>query len=123
MIDWNAISQFPVRLLTLLRQSVRTFFVLLIRGYQFFISPYFPTSCRYHPTCSHYAIEAIKTHGAIRGVGLTAWRILRCNPWSAGGEDPVPAKKEKCCGDHHTNLRDARPSATLPSTTSNDLLN
>lgn len=79
--------------LVLLAKVIRTGLVLLVRGYQFFISPYFPTSCRYHPTCSHYAVDAIRTHGALKGVCLTVWRVLRCNPWSAGGEDPVPPKK------------------------------
>ncbi len=51
--------------------------------------------CRYYPTCSCYAIEAIETHGAVRGGLLALWRVLRCNPMSAGGYDPVPPKKEK----------------------------
>jgi putative membrane protein insertion efficiency factor len=51
--------------------------------------------CRYYPTCSCYAIEAIETHGALKGGLLAAWRVLRCNPFSAGGYDPVPPKKEK----------------------------
>lgn len=54
------------------------------------ISPYFPSSCRYTPTCSNYAIDALKKHGAIKGTYLAIWRILRCNPWSDGGDDPVP---------------------------------
>lgn len=62
----------------------------LIRGYQLMISPYFPPSCRYHPTCSSYAIEALQQHGAFRGSWLTLKRILRCHPWSEGGYDPVP---------------------------------
>lgn len=69
---------------------MRSLFIALVRGYQFFISPYFPSSCRYHPTCSNYAIDAIRIHGVFKGIFLAAWRILRCNPWSAGGEDPVP---------------------------------
>ncbi len=91
MNAWNAITYLFHRLVSFLRKTVRTLLVMLIRGYQFFISPYFPTSCRYHPTCSHYALEAIKIHGALRGSALAAWRILRCHPWSAGGEDPVPS--------------------------------
>jgi putative membrane protein insertion efficiency factor len=50
------------------------------------------TRCRFHPSCSVYAAEAIRTHGALRGVGLAAWRVLRCSPLSAGGPDPVPAR-------------------------------
>lgn len=58
------------------------------------ISPYFPTSCRYYPTCSQYAIDSLRIHGFFKGTALAAWRILRCNPWSDGGEDPVPEPKK-----------------------------
>jgi len=71
-------------------------FIALVRGYQFFISPYFPPSCRYYPTCSHYAIDALKAHGVFKGTGLAVWRLLRCNPWSDGGEDPVPGTASDC---------------------------
>lgn len=62
----------------------------LVRFYQLAISPWLPTTCRFVPTCSSYAMEALARHGLIRGVGLTLWRILRCHPWSKGGYDPVP---------------------------------
>lgn len=65
----------------------------LIRLYQWTISPLLGPVCRYHPSCSRYGFEAIKVHGAVKGTALTAWRILRCNPWSAGGVDYVPARK------------------------------
>ena len=64
--------------------------VLLVRVYQRAISPLFPSSCRYVPTCSEYAAQALTRHGIVRGLWLSAGRILRCNPWSDGGEDPVP---------------------------------
>ena len=67
----------------------------LIRFYRKHISPHFPPMCRYYPTCSCYAIEAIETHGALRGTLLALWHVLRCNPLSAGGYDPVPPKREK----------------------------
>lgn len=67
----------------------------LIRFYQRAISPRKPPSCRFIPTCSAYAIEAIERFGVIRGTGLALWRILRCNPWGGSGYDPVPEKKEK----------------------------
>ena len=67
----------------------------LIRFYRRHISPHLPAMCRYYPTCSCYAIEAIETHGALRGGLLALWRLLRCNPLSNGGYDPVPPKKEK----------------------------
>ena len=63
-----------------------------IRFYQRFITPYTPASCRYYPTCSAYAVTALRTHGAVIWTGLTIWRLLRCNPWSSGGIDHVPAK-------------------------------
>ena len=67
----------------------------LIRFYRRHISPHLPAMCRYYPTCSCYAIEAIETYGALRGGLLALWRVLRCNPLSNGGYDPVPPKKEK----------------------------
>ena len=63
----------------------------LIRGYQLAISPLLGPRCRFYPSCSHYAIEAIETHGALRGVWLAIKRISRCHPWHEGGFDPVPA--------------------------------
>lgn len=65
-------------------------FIWLVRGYQLFISPFVPPSCRFHPTCSHYAIEALQKHGAIHGLWLAIRRIARCHPWHPGGHDPVP---------------------------------
>jgi putative membrane protein insertion efficiency factor len=62
----------------------------LIRAYQLFLSPLFPASCRFHPTCSEYARDAFAAHGFVRGLGLSLLRILRCNPWNRGGVDPVP---------------------------------
>ncbi|MBR0155937.1 MAG: membrane protein insertion efficiency factor YidD [Clostridia bacterium] len=67
--------------------------VSLIRGYQRHISAYTKPHCRFIPTCSQYAIEAVETHGAFKGSFLALWRILRCNPFSKGGYDPVPPKK------------------------------
>jgi hypothetical protein len=71
-----------------------------IRFYQRFITPYTPASCRYYPTCSAYAVTALRTRGAIVGTGLTIWRLLRCNPWSDGGIDHVPAKGDPRRGEH-----------------------
>jgi len=61
----------------------------LIRFYQNYVRIWFPPVCRFHPTCSDYAIEALRRHGFFRGTALVVWRILRCNPFSAGGRDPV----------------------------------
>jgi hypothetical protein len=63
----------------------------MIRGYQHTFSKLIPPdTCRFYPTCSHYGYEAIQKYGVLKGGGMAAWRIMRCNPWSKGGEDPVP---------------------------------
>src|SRR5690625_7249737 len=66
----------------------------LVRGYQLVVSPWFGPSCRYYPSCSSYAIGALREHGALRGVVLAGWRLLRGNPWSNGAADQVPAPGE-----------------------------
>ena len=72
--------------------------LLLVRGYQKVISPVFHAvfgpyaGCRFYPSCSHYALEALQVHGALRGTLLGIWRILRCTPLSKGGADPVPSR-------------------------------
>ena len=63
--------------------------VLPVRVYQRLISPALPKRCKYHPTCSAYAVQAVKRYGILRGLVLAGWRLLRCNPWSHGGLDPV----------------------------------
>lgn len=73
--------------------AVRAVLIAPILLYQRVISPGLPRTCKYEPTCSHYAVEAIRTEGAVRGVILAAWRLLRCNPWSHGGYDPVSAQR------------------------------
>ncbi len=62
----------------------------MIRAYQIALSPYVGTQCRFHPTCSRYAFQAIDRHGALKGSWLAARRLSRCHPWSLGGHDPVP---------------------------------
>ena len=64
-----------------------------IRGYQRVLSPALPRRCKYHPTCSAYAVQAIESYGILRGAVLAVWRLLRCNPFSHGGYDPVSAQK------------------------------
>jgi uncharacterized protein len=70
-------------------------FKALIRGYQVTLSPFFGAQCRFYPTCSCYAIEAIEKHGAIKGTFLAVYRVFRCNPFTKGGIDPVPEKQSK----------------------------
>lgn len=62
----------------------------LVRGYRYFLAPLLPPACRFHPSCSAYAEEALRTHGALRGGWLATARICRCGPWHTGGVDPVP---------------------------------
>ncbi len=72
--------------------SVGSIFIFPIKVYQKVISPLFPGSCRFHPTCSHYAVEAIEKHGIFKGTLLSVRRIAKCHPWGASGYDPVPEK-------------------------------
>ncbi|MCH5353225.1 MAG: membrane protein insertion efficiency factor YidD [Acutalibacter sp.] len=74
---------------------MKSILLALIKFYRAAISPHTAASCKYIPTCSQYGLEAIERFGAFKGGLLTLWRILRCNPWSRGGYDPVPEKKEK----------------------------
>ncbi|HAR20572.1 MAG TPA: membrane protein insertion efficiency factor YidD [Cytophagales bacterium] len=64
--------------------------VLVVKFYQYSISPFLPNSCRYNPTCSAYAVDALQKHGALKGLWLAAKRIARCHPWGGHGYDPVP---------------------------------
>ena len=63
--------------------------------YRKYISPLSPPCCRFTPTCSQYCIDAVNEWGVVRGLGLALWRVLRCNPWSAGGYDPVPKNPKR----------------------------
>lgn len=73
-----------------MRNLVTRLLLLPVYFYKACISPLFPPSCRFTPTCSEYAIEALKKHGPIKGMWLTFRRVLRCNPWGGSGYDPVP---------------------------------
>jgi len=82
-----SLKQLPFNFRTFLRWP----FLLLIRFYQATISKGLPSNtCRFYPSCSHYAYQAIYKHGALRGLVMATWRLLRCNPWNDGGFDPVP---------------------------------
>ncbi|MBQ3594963.1 MAG: membrane protein insertion efficiency factor YidD [Bacteroidales bacterium] len=77
-------------MIKIIAQLPAKFLILLIRIYQYTLSPFIGRNCRYTPTCSNYGIEAIKKYGAIKGGWLTIKRILSCNPWGGSGYDPVP---------------------------------
>ncbi|MEW5762480.1 MAG: membrane protein insertion efficiency factor YidD [Bacillota bacterium] len=68
---------------------MREVIVACVRFYQACVSPFFPRRCRFYPTCSEYAIQAVEKYGVVRGLFLAAYRVLRCNPFSPGGYDPV----------------------------------
>ena len=69
---------------------IRWILVALVRGYQIVLAPLLPAACRYYPSCSAYAVEALEKHGALRGSWLAMKRVGRCHPFRAGGYDPVP---------------------------------
>ena len=73
--------------------ALRRIAVAPIVAYQRLISPVLPQRCKYEPTCSNYAAQAIREYGILRGLVLAGWRLLRCNPWSHGGFDPVEAQR------------------------------
>ena len=72
-----------------------------IRFYQAALAPLMPFGCKFYPSCSHYAAEAIATHGVLKGTGLALMRVLRCHPWGGAGYDPVPDRVAWSCRHHH----------------------
>jgi hypothetical protein len=76
---WGWLARLPQRLL-----------ILLVQAYRLLLKPWLGNACRFEPTCSAYALEALQRHGAARGALLGGWRLMRCHPWCAGGLDPVP---------------------------------
>ncbi|MBE3032877.1 MAG: membrane protein insertion efficiency factor YidD [Actinobacteria bacterium] len=82
--------------------------IAFLRVYQCTISPLLGPRCRYYPSCSNYAVEALREHGAVRGLGLATWRLLRCNPFSNGGYDPVPPRHKGCEHEHRETNVSAR---------------
>lgn len=74
---------------------MQAFLILVLRGYRYWISPLIGRHCRFYPTCSEYAVDAVATHGAGRGLLLALRRLGRCHPWHAGGIDPVPHAHHK----------------------------
>ena len=76
-----------------MNRAARRIAIAPIRAYQRVLSPALPARCKYHPSCSAYAVQAIESYGILRGCVLAAWRLLRCNPFSDGGYDPVSAQR------------------------------
>ncbi|HIP53178.1 MAG TPA: membrane protein insertion efficiency factor YidD [Chromatiales bacterium] len=74
---------------------MRRLLILLIRTYQIAVSPFFGNHCRFHPSCSHYAVTAIEIHGVLKGSWLAMRRLSHCHPWHEGGFDPVPEPSDK----------------------------
>jgi len=64
--------------------------IAALRAYKYLVSPWLGTRCRFYPSCSDYAVEALRKHGLLKGLRLAVWRVLRCHPWNDGGHDPVP---------------------------------
>ena len=89
---------------------IQTLFINIIKGYRIFLSPWLGSSCRFEPTCSVYALQALQAHGAAAGVYLTVSRITRCHPWCEGGRDPIPAEKPKLFTRLITTSSDKKPS-------------
>jgi putative membrane protein insertion efficiency factor len=77
-----------------LMQNEKKITLQALRGYKWAVSPMLPTACRYVPTCSEYAIEAVERYGALRGSWMALWRVLRCHPLAGSGHDPVPVNEQ-----------------------------
>jgi putative membrane protein insertion efficiency factor len=75
--------------------QMRAIILFILKGYKYLVSPLLGQRCRFWPSCSEYAIEAVESHGAARGSWLAARRVLKCHPWHEGGVDPVPDSKSK----------------------------
>jgi uncharacterized protein len=104
----------PSSMLKTLRELPRSVLIGLIRGYRLLLSPWLGSQCRFEPTCSAYALQALQAHGAATGSYLAARRVLRCHPWCDGGHDPVPATRPRFFGRPAPTPR-AKPKAETSS--------
>jgi putative membrane protein insertion efficiency factor len=93
-----------------MRTALSSLLALPVRFYRYFISPMLPPSCRYTPTCSQYALDALRLHGPFRGTWLTLRRLGRCHPWGGHGHDPVPAPHDAGGCPHHHAPNGSHPS-------------
>jgi uncharacterized protein len=92
-----------------MKNIARTSVLYLLRGYKWAVSPMFPPACRYVPTCSEYAMEAVDRYGVVRGSLMAMWRVLRCHPFAKGGYDPVVEGRDAaCCVSEPTHVIDVR---------------
>lgn len=91
----------PLGGLAVLRSLPARLLILLVRAYQLLISPLLGPTCRFYPSCSAYAVQALRAHGALRGSWLAARRLGRCHPWNPGGVDPVPPSRRADPDDPH----------------------
>jgi len=82
-------------------QTMKPLLLLLLRGYQVALSPFLGQNCRFYPSCSEYAVEAIKEHGSLKGSLLSMTRLCKCHPWHSGGLDPVPKKTSEASATCH----------------------
>lgn len=94
----------------------RNVLLMLVRGYRFFLSPWLGSACRFDPTCSAFALQALQQHGATVGSVLTLGRLVRCHPWCAGGHDPVPSQPPRL----FTRLLEGRLPPAGPSSNSTE---
>lgn len=100
---------------SVIMQLPRRLLMALVRLYQLTLSPFIGGQCRFHPTCSHYAMDALEQHGAWRGSILAAGRLLRCQPWCEGGIDPVPPSLNHSCVSHSGENRSHQNRRSSPS--------
>lgn len=96
---------FP-QLISKLQRSLQWVAVKVIHGYRYVLSPWIGNQCRFYPSCSHYAEDAIIQYGFFSGFYLTLRRLLKCHPWHQGGLDPVPQRKHSCCSTIHSHTID-----------------
>lgn len=82
-----------IEIFRVVRQLPRQLLIALVRAYRYLLKPWLGNACRFEPTCSAYALQALQEHGAARGAALTVWRLCRCHPACAGGLDPVPERR------------------------------
>jgi putative membrane protein insertion efficiency factor len=99
----------------ILRQLPRLVLMTLVRGYQVFVSPLLGQTCRFYPSCSAYAIEALRQHGALRGTWLTVRRLARCHPWNPGGVDLVPRADRADSANQAPHTPDSPATTSLPA--------